>query len=53
MKKILALLLLLGCVAIGTAAVSSWRLGSLDERYTVLVKQRMPRVTQLICSHRQ
>ncbi len=53
MKKILAMMLLLGGVAILTAAASAWKISSLDARYTGLVESELPATTQMVRSNRQ
>ena len=53
MKKILAMMLMLGLVAITTAGVNAWKIKSIDERYAVLVENRLPAITQMVRSHRQ
>lgn len=48
MKKMLALMLMLGGMVIVTAAVNSWTVRSVSERYDVLVQSKMPSITQLV-----
>lgn len=53
MKKILAMMLMLGVVAIITAGVNAWKITTIDARYAELVDNRLPAITQMVRSHRQ
>ena len=53
MKKILTMMLVLGAVAILTAAVNAWKIQTIATRYSVLVDNKLPAVTQMVRAHRQ
>lgn len=48
MKKILAMMLMLGLVAMATAGVNAWKIRSVDAQYSVLVNSKLPAIPQLI-----
>ncbi|UUR06900.1 methyl-accepting chemotaxis protein [Sphingomonas glaciei] len=48
MKKMLALMLVLGGMAIVTAGVNAWTMRSVNARYSVLVDHHLPSITQLV-----
>jgi hypothetical protein len=52
-KKIVAMMLMLGAVAIITAAVNAWKIRSIDARYAELVDHKLPAITHVVRSNRQ
>nr|WP_314445728.1 methyl-accepting chemotaxis protein [uncultured Sphingomonas sp.] len=48
MKKILAMMLLLGLVGMVSAGVNAWRIRSIDQQYSTLVTTKLPAIPQLI-----